>query len=1331
MSGTVRRHRIKNADNGLVTPRVSNHSAGFRDPKSISSRHSKQQDDLMKMQHYQYQEGRNQYQQSESKQKQLQRHHRNYSEERQTTSECSRSSSLTPQRDDNIAHWYTPPRSNVPLDGVNGYPQVLQTQNPDHFHFNSSQHKTSNYNTLNGAPQSRKKRSQSTGVVDMARAGFYSSSNNSLVGYSIDDHDVHHTYGADQDSKKSKFNKGILSRASRKIKKRLVGSSSSGSQGREKNDDRSKQYYDPGQDISLSSRLTNDVSTVQYNWREGRDPSPSGGSVGRRQRIRSASREDFRSRSLSNQMYYDTGIVAQDYLSVDHSDMSTLESNFTNPIRDVFVGAAWTKERQLSNDMVLGTPPRFPRENRAEPSSGRSRDSRLSNESNQLQSSYKIKEQSMENGTVLNESNQLQSSSEIKEQSMESGTVLKSSLNETKIDENTNDIEPQHTTSDTNSSSTGLSHSRLEEKISSLEAELQKKSEELAKSNGTILQLTSNLDSYKQECASHRERVLQSERESAKMEQLVYNERKKVLSLEAENQMLLNVADEKLGTVTNDASRKQSEISAYKEQCKKYRDRVIKLEQQLITSESALEATAKMGAILEDEKRSISAALDQRIISTNSLMAELDEKDTKLRSTLVELSSLQSKLLNLNNSHRNYDESKRTITVLESENSSLLRKLEAQSLTLERLQKEEAKYTQLELEHNEVKKRNDELQLNNDTLRKQLFDAQDAVSNSERLKKNIADSESFIQSLQNDLAETRSNQHQQLIDLKNKQAAEMDNLSRELLEEKNRKRQAEKHSYELEEMINKVETANDQLNQQLINQSKAHSEHTAKLTQQLDEVRNELLASREDANKFKQECYGKSQSHEHLVASLRDATEKQTHAISALKEDMESKTKEVKRLQLVIEEKERTVNNLKSDLHDQRNVITNRLKHDLTTLLSEKETLKSSNEAMQSQIQAIKLNSMQSIELLRKEKASLVSDVQTHLIDAKAELIKHVNVQLHGYCMKVENHNLNQSMNHQVAILSARTEYNKLERLFQEECNKVHNLQKSIDSFHDKEVEISKTIKVLCSKLGVQEKDIVDKVEDLQIEVSESRGEIATRKIDLTTIRSELAKVEHENHQFSLDNGHLKHVLEMTRSQLNTRNEEIRELEQTLALKEKESADARNEIASHENVLKEMRRENEVKQNELATSIDDVRLLNGQLLEKTETIHRLNEQLSQASQKAADKLAEHYMKIEDDLRAQLREKEVTEKQMNAQNEELQTAKDELSTCVDRLSEDLSAAQKQLESMETEIKHIRDENGKLFEERNDLIREMNITSGKESSSSNQIKRLTSTIDKLND
>lgn len=1296
----MRRHRTNNAYNGLVTPRVSNHSGGYRDPESISSQHSKQRDDPTKMQHYQYQEDRNQHQQFESKQKRPQRHNRNYSEERQTTSECSRASSSTPQRDDNIAHWCTPPRSNVPLHGANDHlyhcPRGVQIQNPDHF--NSSQYKTSDNNMLNGASQSRKKRSQSTGVVDMTRAGFYSNSNNSLDGYSKDD----------QDSKKSKSNKSLISRASHKIKKRFVGSSSSGSQGKEKNDDRRKQYYDPGQDISLTSRLTNNISTMHHNCREGRDPSPSGGSVGRRQRLRSVSGENSWSHSLSNQMYDDMDNIAQDYQSVDHSDMSTLESNFTYPIGDVLVGSAWTKERQLSNDVVLGTPPRVPRETRPEPSSsGRFRDSRLSNESNLHQSCP-----------------------EVERKSMESQTVLKSSAMERKIDEITNDIEFQQVASDTNSSSAGPSHSHLEEKISSLESELRKKSEELAKSNETMLQLASDLDSYKQECVSHRERVLQSERENVKMEQLVYNERKKVLSLEAENQMLLNVADERLGTVANDATTKESEMSAFKEQCKKYRDRVIKLEQQLITSESALEATAKMGAILEDEKKAISAALDQRIISTNSLMAELDEKENKLRSTLVELSTLQSKLLNLNNSNRNYDDSKRTISVLESENYSLLRKIEAQSLKSERVQKDMMQYAQLESEHKELKKRNDELQMNDATLRKQLLDAQDAVSNSERLKKNIADSESFIQSLQNDLAETRSVQHQQLIDLKNTHIVEMDTLSHELLEEKKSKRQAEKHNHELEEKITRIETANDQLNQQLNNQSKAHSEHIAALRQQLDEVRNELTASREDTNKFKQECDDKSQSHEKLVASLRGAMDESSRAISTLKEDLEVKTKEVKGLQLDVEEKDRTVNNLKSDLslHEyQRNEIINRLEHDIEVSLSEKEALKCSNEAMQSQIQAIKVNSLQSIELLRKEKASLASDVQTYLIDAKTDMIKHVNVQLRS----LENHNLNQLMNHQVAIASARAEHNKLDLLFQVERNKVHNLEKSLNSLHDKEVGISKTMKVLCAKLGVQEKDIVDKVEDLQMELSESRSEIATSKIDLTTIRSELAKIEHENNQFSLDNDHFKNVLEMERSQLNTRNEKIHELEQTLAR-------AHNEIASHENVLNGVRRENEslssqleVKRNELVTLSDDVRLLNEQLLEKTEIIHGLNESLSQASQKAADDLANHYMKIEDNLRAQLREKEVIENKIKAQNEEsqrvieeLRTAKDELSTCVDRLSEDLSSA-------ETEIQHLRDENGKLFEERNEIIKEMNITAVKDSSTSNQIMSLTSTIDKLND
>jgi outer membrane murein-binding lipoprotein Lpp len=105
--------------------------------------------------------------------------------------------------------------------------------------------------------------------------------------------------------------------------------------------------------------------------------------------------------------------------------------------------------------------------------------------------------------------------------------------------------------------------------------------------------------------------------------------------------------------------------------------------------------------------------------------------------------------------------------------------------------------------------------------------------------------------------------------------------------------------------------------------------------------------------------------------------------------------------------------------------------------------------------------------------------------------------------------------------------------------------------------------------------------------------------------------------------------------------------------------------------------------------------LNDQLRDKTETVHNLNDLLSRTSGEAVDKLASHYMTIEDELRAQLHsvkcEKEAIEMQMSVQSEEsrrtveeLSITKQELAACVDQLSADLDIAQKQVATLESEM-----------------------------------------------
>ena len=541
--------------------------------------------------------------------------------------------------------------------------------------------------------------------------------------------------------------------------------------------------------------------------------------------------------------------------------------------------------------------------------------------------------------------------------------------------------------------------------------------------------------------------------------------------------------------------------------------------------------------------------------------------------------------------------------------------------------------------------------------------------------------------------------------------------------------------------------------------------------QQLDELKEKLTASQEETNCLKRKCEDKSKAEESLALELQASIEQQRDQFSAniktLENDLKTKSEELQSIGTAMEEKDRLLINLKSDLslHEHRstseianlNEIINALKEERQLMSSQNVELRSTNNSLHAQIQAAKLHACEAIAELKKEKVALASRVQTLLLDGKAELIKYVNRAVLDHCREVENYHLHQTMNYQVSLSSAQKELDKVELLLQEERNRSLRLQKTIDTMEDNKVKGSKALELLSSKLCVPETDVVDKVEDLQLELSEAQSQLATIGIDLTTTNSELAKINHEKHQLSLDIDHLNNVLELTTSQLKeTEADAIAEsekargviacLEQSLTDEKQAHSDARDAFDSEMTNLRHQidnetnSRLGEMK-NELEIAKNDISLLNGQLQEKVETIHNLNELLSKASQEAVDDLANHYMKIEDELRAQLHavqsEKEAFEKQNHLQNEEsrraleeLQTAKEELSACVDRLSQDLVKAQAQIDTKDTEIRGLRDKGKHLSDEKSNLIMEMDIISARDSASSNQIRNLTSTIEKLN-
>lgn len=231
-------------------------------------------------------------------------------------------------------------------------------------------------------------------------------------------------------------------------------------------------------------------------------------------------------------------------------------------------------------------------------------------------------------------------------------------------------------------------------------------------------------EAYKGACSVYREKLLQKERENAKTEQALYNERRKVLSLESENEKLISVAEEKIGNAVTLEKAKTTELKNYMDQCEKYRDRVLELERKLMSVEGTLTATNAIAKTLEEEKKTLSSELNQAKASNVTFKSKISDKDAEISSLQSDASNLESKNSKLEAALKDIkskaEDDKQTIVVLEDENACLLAQLKEKSLVIENLQKYADQYKRIEDENASLKRNNDELVANDLQIKEEL-----------------------------------------------------------------------------------------------------------------------------------------------------------------------------------------------------------------------------------------------------------------------------------------------------------------------------------------------------------------------------------------------------------------------------------------------------------------------------------------------------------------------------------------------------------------------------------------------------------------------------------
>ena len=240
---------------------------------------------------------------------------------------------------------------------------------------------------------------------------------------------------------------------------------------------------------------------------------------------------------------------------------------------------------------------------------------------------------------------------------------------------------------------------------------LKMKSEAMA--NTKTVEYDRQLEAYKSECSVYRERLLQKERQNTKMEQALYTERSKVLSLESENEKLVNVASEKVGNAVTLGKAKSSELKSYMDQCEKYRKSIVELERKVMSMEGNLTAKSAIATTLEEEKKLLASELAELKTSNVAIESELSDKDAEIISLQSDRSLLQSKCSKLETSLKGINnvstDDKQIIVMLEDENASLLTQLKEKSAIAERLQISAENQNRVQEENASLKRKNEEL----------------------------------------------------------------------------------------------------------------------------------------------------------------------------------------------------------------------------------------------------------------------------------------------------------------------------------------------------------------------------------------------------------------------------------------------------------------------------------------------------------------------------------------------------------------------------------------------------------------------------------------------
>ncbi len=896
-----------------------------------------------------------------------------------------------------------------------------------------------------------------------------------------------------------------------------------------------------------------------------------------------------------------------------------------------------------------------------------------------------------------------------------------------------------------------------------------------------ISQLTADLDSYKVECASYRERILQKEREIARMENFLYEEKKKVLSLESETQMLLNIAEDNVSHATS--TNRETELAAYRDECDKYRKRVLELERKVLAAEGALDSTGYIASALEEEKNSMSAQLILWQSDNVSLKAEnetlrskLDEKDSKIQAIEFELSALQSRWsaeeTNIMDAKGDADENRKSMSILERENASLMQKLEKLQTIVNRCNQVEEENLALKKLHIDVTERHAEMS-------KEVLDARGLASNTARLQKTMQDNESYISQLQDELAKERATHLESIQNSRQKYTAEITALTEKLRAAEESTRIAEMKNYELDGKLVTVEREQSELRELEAHQTKSQRDQMMKLMEHADDLRRKNMELQGENVSLKSGLSEKEHTHcirvkelQSELSALETERSKIANSLVTIKMELirtsDEKKEEVDALGQEKAKLEVEFANLSSEnatCIESLQLKVQQLEHSL-------EDVTTCKTAFEEQVYTLKRNVADALSAIRKEETALLTDIQNRMLDERVEMMKQVKEVACKFWNEVEKKKLDNSLRHSVAMSVICSEKSDLERSLWTEKEKTSSLTASLAVAQ----EDKKILANVCAKLSVGEKEsLVDAIDDIILDSSNAKFHAKTLEVDVSDLTSKHAELEDKTALLTSqlqeneclvrklevelkkgldtlgvqleDNTSLKEKLETQRAEAERVVEQIRSsfdadrksqdkvVDEIISAKEealrREQAllvklDAlTNEAADHDEQVQK-----------LTTMLDESKQEHDDLSSKYEASRQqivcLHDKI-ESSQQKADELMNHYMKIEDELRQQLQsvqgEKTSLERKLKvvqresdrllnelcAEKHDLTSTRasqvgliQELEAQVDDLTRSITKTEEKCDDLSNEVADLQQRNTELIENYDAVCRERDVS-----------------------